>query len=158
MQTRWIAPFTQIAGLVLLGLAVAHFVGNQGELEEQPADPVFLISTRYLFWALAGAELFVALVCLLGKSRMLANGLLLWLVTNLAVYRVGLLFLGVSSVRAYFATMAANFGLSPVGLSVLSGLVVSLLGSGSAVAVIQLWRAKVQPSDAGMAAASAENA
>lgn len=158
MQTRWIASFTQIAGLVLLGLAVAHFVGNQGEIEEQPADPVFLISTRYLFWALAGAELFVALVCLSDRSRMLANALLLWLVTNVAVYRVGLLWLGVSSVRAYFAAMAENFGLSLTGLSVLNGLMMSLLGSGSAVAVIQLWRARAQPIDAGIAAASAENA
>ncbi len=140
MHSRWLKPCTRAAGLVLIGLAAAHLAGNQGHLLIQPAEPVFQVSTRYLFWGLGACELAVGLACLLGSDLMLANGLVLWLTSSLLVYRLGLLDSGVATLRAYYLTMAHAFGVSAGTLNIWFGSAIGGLWCGSGLGVALLWQ------------------
>ena len=140
MRTHGLDSFTRAAGLLLIGFAAAHLAGNQGGITLQPADPVFQVSSRYLFWGLGVGELVVGLVCLLAGDLMLANALLLWLTSVLVIYRLGLLDFGVTTLRAYYQTMAQQFGVSAGALNLLFGLAVGGLWCGSAFGVGWAWK------------------
>ena len=141
MRSPWLRTVTRAAGLVLVGLGAAHLVGNQGQITLQPMDPLLQVSSRYLFWGTGGCELCVGMVCLLAGDLLLANGLVLWLTTCLLVYRVGLLTVGVATLRGYYQTMAEQFGVGAGLLNVLFGTAAGVLWCGSAVGVALLWRA-----------------
>ncbi len=139
MRTRWLTPYTRAAGLLLIGFATAHLVGNQGGITLQPADPIFQVSSRYLFWGLGASELVVGLVCLFASDLMLANALALWLTSVLVIYRLGLLVCGMNTLRAYYQTMGHQFGISAGALNLLFGLAVGSLWCGSAFGVGWAW-------------------
>lgn len=142
MHPRWLNTFTRSAGLGLIALAVFHFVGNQGEIVFQPSEPIFEVSTRYLFWGLAGLELIVALGCLFSKSLLTPNLLLAWLTTNIGLYRLGLLYFGVRTTSAYYETMAHRFGLSNAAMNFACSVALIGLWCGSISVVALLWKPK----------------
>ena len=127
---------------LLVRLAAVHVAGNQGQVALQPADPIFQISTRYLFWGVGACEFFVGMACLLASDLMSANLLLLWLTSSLVIYRLGLLATGVTSLGAYYQTTAHQFGVSTGRMNVLCGLATGSLWCGSALCVAVLWRSR----------------
>src|ERR1035437_9926545 len=68
MQMKAIRFFTDSAGVLLLGMAMAMFIANWASAGlVPPRDPVFMVSMRTIFWIVGALELGVALICLLGE-------------------------------------------------------------------------------------------
>jgi hypothetical protein len=149
MRSHWLRTGTRVTGLVLVGLGTAHLVGNQGEISLQPIDPLLQVSSRYVFWGAGICELCVGLVCLLAGDLLLANGLVLWLTTCLVGYRLGLLHLGVATLRGYYQTMAQELGVGADVLNVAFGAAAGSLWCGSALGVVLLWKADRRKADPG---------
>lgn len=132
MFYRLAKNFGNLAGFILLAIAAMSLVGNVGKLIIQPSDPIFGVSSRYLFWVLAGFELAAAVICLFGNSRSFQNLVVFWLTSNLLIYRLFLFYSGVKTIRAYYDTMAYSFGVSASALNILfgTGIIFLWLGSG----------------------------
>jgi hypothetical protein len=57
-------------------------------------DPIIGIQFRHLMLAVGSIEIVLCLLCFLGKRPILIVTVIAWLATNLAVYRVGLWWMG----------------------------------------------------------------
>ena len=95
MEPKWIRAFVYSAGGVLLAAALGRFIIALGTAPvlDLP-DPLLEIPLRYAVLGVGVLELVVALVCLFGKSLGRQAGLVAWLATNWAVYRIGVFWLG----------------------------------------------------------------
>ncbi len=140
MISRFIQRFSLSAGLLLIAMAMLHIIGNQGENVLQPVDPVFGISTRHVFWVLAGLEVLVATVCLFFKETDFKIISVLWFTSTLLLYRLALLYFGVKTIGAYYDTMAWNFGVSTGVMNFLLAFVTAYLWLGSILFFILLRR------------------
>lgn len=149
------SSFVCTAGLLLLAIGTMQLIGNRGHGLVQPDDPVFAISSRYLFWGVSGVELIVGLICLTARLSSLPITLIAWLTTNLLVYRVALFWFGTRDLKAYFVTMADTFRISPRMIDVLLTLAMGYLLCGSYVVLARAWWAKRRESSAGTTAAAA---
>jgi len=91
MEPKWIRAFVYSAGGLLLAAALGRFIIGLGTAPvlDLP-DPLLEIPLRYAVLGVGAMELAVALVCLFGKSLGPQVGLVAWLATNWAVYRIGL--------------------------------------------------------------------
>jgi hypothetical protein len=138
MNSKFLKSFNTSAGFIFLAMAIAHFIGNQGEATIQPPDPIFDVSSRYLFWILAGVEMLVAIVCLFTKLTSLKTLSIFWLTSNLLIYRLFLYYFGVHSVRAYYSTMAYSFGVSVDTTNVLMALLTAYIWLGSGLSLFML--------------------
>ena len=89
MEPKWIRAFVYSAGGVLLAAALGRFIIALGSAPvlDLP-DPLLEIPLRYAVLGVGVLELAVALVCLFAKSLGRQAGLVGWLATNWAVYRV----------------------------------------------------------------------
>lgn len=87
--------FIRLAGALLLAMALVNIIhaGTNGQSLEI-LDPLLGIPIRMAGLIVGCMELVVALVCLLGKRAGLQAMLIAWLITNFAVYRIGLLWQG----------------------------------------------------------------
>jgi hypothetical protein len=138
---NFVRIFPQSAGALLLGLAVAMFIGNWDSAGiMQPHDPGFMVSMRTLFWAVAFVELTVGLLCL-GETRVwLKLSLVLWLALNIGVYQVGVRWSGLThDFSVYLGTLARAFGLTPRFTYWILNLVYLYLFIGSSASLMWLW-------------------
>ncbi|MBE0544418.1 MAG: hypothetical protein IH623_24005 [Verrucomicrobia bacterium] len=149
MKVQFTQTFSRSAGLILLALATTHFLGNQGGIVVQPLDPIFAVSTRHLFWSLAGIEALLGVVCFSVKSSHLASGLVAWFASNCVLYRLCLLWFGAPDVRAYYDTMSYAFGLSARTVDVGLTLAMGYLLVGSLIVLFWRWKANRVPQSAG---------
>ena len=95
MPQKSVRYFLVSAAVVLFITAAAKLISSVGG---SPllllADPLFGVPFRLLFWIVAGVEVAVGIVCLARKRTYIQAGLLAWLGTNFAAYRIGLLLIG----------------------------------------------------------------
>lgn len=119
------------AGLILVAMATLHLFGNRGENILQPVDPLLGISSRSVFFGLAVLELAAAFVCLFARQLKIQMLCVLWLSSNLLLYRLALLYYGVKTLKAYYETTAFNFGISVNALNILMATGVGYLWFGS---------------------------
>jgi hypothetical protein len=68
IQTTFIRLFYYLAGASLLAFSTALLIVNWTNADViQPHEPLFMMSIRNLYWAVAALASFVALACLFGK-------------------------------------------------------------------------------------------
>jgi hypothetical protein len=88
--------FLRSAGILLLLTAWAKlFTVFSGERILKLHDPILGFRFNYEFAALAAVEIALAYVCLFTRRDNLKLGLIAWLTTNFAIYRVGLWSIGI---------------------------------------------------------------
>jgi hypothetical protein len=137
--TRW---FTNSAGALLLAGALAMFMANWARAGLiQPSDPIFMVSVRNLFWIIGSMALGVALICLFSKQIWLKVTLILWVVTNLGIYRLGLLQReNYHGLGVYLGSISHTFAISTgvAGLILQMGLFYLLFGG--SLTLLWLWR------------------
>lgn len=131
VKSRFERPFLVTAGLILIAMAAAELMGNQGSVAVQPLDPVSGLSSRYLFWALAGIEAVIGVACLVDPGRPANFGLTFWLASYVLIYRASLLFLGVRSMDSYVSTMSLNFEIPVSAMRCLISLGIVYIWCGS---------------------------
>jgi len=141
MQSKSIRFFNYSAGGLLLAVAVALFFSSRvGADIILPRDPIFAISTRYLFWILGGMCLGVALFTLSGEPTFMRAMMIAWLATNLAVYRLGCLWYGGHRLGGYLGSFSDAFGLSTATAGIMAEVLLSYLVFGSYFVMVCLWR------------------
>jgi hypothetical protein len=91
MTPKLFRSFMVSAGTLLLATAAAKLVsaGGNARILQDP-DPILAISFRHLFWIVGVLELVIALICLFGNQPRLQAGLVAWLATSFAIYRLAL--------------------------------------------------------------------
>jgi len=129
-------------GLLLAVAAVLFFSTRAGADIILPHDPIFAISVRYLFWILGGICLGVALFTMSGDPTFIRTTLLAWLATNLAIYRLGYLWNGGSSLGGYLGSFSGAFGVSASTAGIMAEVILAYLVSGSYFTLIYLWQEK----------------
>ena len=132
--------FIYSAGGVLLAAALMRFIiaFDRAQSLSLP-EPVLGIPLRYAVLLVGGFELAVALICLFGRRLGLKLGWLAWVATNYAVYRIGLLTMGIHKQGTCIGSLTdpLHFNRGVTGV-IVSLLPVGLL-LGSYAAVIWLW-------------------
>jgi len=143
---KLIRAYIYSAGSLLLALATVLMLAN---FQRQPTDfipvrdMVLNLQLPALFWILGGMVLLAALLCLFGRQTNLQLGIVLWLATNLIVYRIGLHYMGAKGgVQGYLGEMSDVFGLSTGTMSGLLIAAVWYLVIGSLIAMTLAWAAE----------------
>jgi uncharacterized membrane protein len=87
--------FLRFAGVLLFALGAAKLVSGAGTAQIlQKPDPLFDLQYRYVFLFVGMLEIAVALFCLIKRQKSLLKlGLIAWLASSFAVYRIALLFM-----------------------------------------------------------------
>jgi hypothetical protein len=140
MESKIIRFFNYSTGALLLAVAAALFISSRvGANLILPHDPIFQISIRHLFWIVGGVCLVMAVVALWGEPTFMRAMVIAWLVTNLAVYRLGCLWYGAHSLSGYLGSFAAAFGVSAAAAGTLAEATLGWLVLGSYFILIGLW-------------------
>ena len=142
MQMKAIRFFTDSAGVLLLGMAMAMFIANWASAGlVPPRDPVFMVSMRTIFWIVGALELSVALICLLGERVWWKAAMILWLGLNFLVYQAAFVWTGGHrSFSFYLESLARAFAITPTAAYLILGMVLLYLLSGGSVSLLWLWR------------------
>ena len=133
--------FIYSAGGILLTAAWLRFIiaADSAQSLALP-EPVMGIPLRYAVLLVGGFELAVALICLFGRRLGLQIGWLAWMATNYAVYRIGLLTMGIHQQGTCIGSLTDplhfNRGITGIVVSLLP--VCLLLGSYAAVIWLSL--------------------
>ena len=122
-------------GLILCNLADAKLL--------QPHEPLLAVRMSTLYWVLALGAMAVALACVYVRQARLKLALILWFAGTLAIYRLGLGWQGIPSLRGYLGSLAHAFNLSTTSVDVLLSLLFSYLLAGSAG--LLLWNCLARP-------------
>lgn len=143
MSHKGFRGFMVSAGVLLLATAAAKLVsaGGNARILQFP-DPVFAIPFRRVFWIVGGLELVIALICLFGKWPRLQAGLVAWLATSFAVYRLALNLSGYHSPCHCLGNLTDALHISPETADNAMKVVLAYLLIGSYATVFWLWRQK----------------
>jgi hypothetical protein len=133
--------FIYSAGGILLAAALERFLVAAGSAQALALpEPVLGIPLRVAVLLVGGLELVVALVCLLGRRTSLQLGWLGWLITNYAVYRIGLLAMHCHLQGTGIGSLTDPLRLSRGTLGLVTSLLPFYLLLGSIAAGFGLWR------------------
>jgi hypothetical protein len=136
--------FIRSSGVLLLLSAAAKIVSAFGSAPILSVpDPVLAISFRHEFLGVGLIEIFIGAYCLLGSRPFVQLGLIGWLATSFAVYRLGLLWVGVHVCKC-FGTLSDAFHLSAAKINVISLGLFAYLLLGSYTGVLRAWAARPQ--------------
>lgn len=106
--------YNHSAGVILMMFATAitlMIIAGTGYL--QPYDPVFGISIRILFGALAIVSFFVACCCFFSQDCWLPFLLVMWLTVTFYVYLFGMHDAGCNTLAGFIGDSTYCFGISP---------------------------------------------
>jgi len=132
--------FIYSAGGILLTAALLRFIIAVGSAQVLSLpEPVLGIPLRYAVLLVGAFELVVALICLFGRQVGLQIGWLAWMVTNYAVYRIGLLTMGIHQQGTCIGSLTDPLHFSRGIMGIIAGFLPLYLLLGSYAAVIRLW-------------------
>lgn len=95
MLTRKREWFALTAGMLLALTGMSKLISAGGNARILDiGDPVFQLPFRHLLLLVGALELLIAWQCLFRQERLFSIGLVAWLSTTFAVYRLGLWYLG----------------------------------------------------------------
>lgn len=137
---KLIRRFVYSAGALLLAVAIVLFVSNltAGRVIH-PHDPVCNLPVPSFFWIVGGLGVVVAGICLFAQNIRLQLGFICWFATNLLVYGIGLLCLGVKAgFRGYLLTVSDAFWISCDTANLFLTLLTAYLLVGSLAALVWL--------------------
>ena len=133
--------FIRSAGAILLAAALMRFlIVAGGSPTLLMPEPALGIPLRYAVLLVGGFELVVALICLFGRQTGLQLGWLAWLATNYAVYRIGLLKMGLHQQATCIGSLTDPLHLVRGTTGLVIELIPIYLLLGSYAAVFWLWR------------------
>ncbi len=133
--------FVLTAGGVLALTGVAKIWTGLGDSKFLAVlDPILGIKFGPLMLAVGVAEIAVALVCFLSKSRALALGLVAWLATNFLVYRLGLWWMDWHRPCNCLGNLTDALHISPQMADNVMKVILAYLVFGSYAVVIWRWR------------------
>jgi len=149
MKARLIRLFFFIAGIFLFITAVAKIISGSGASKVlQMPDPILMISFQQIFWLVGSLELLIACVCLFSKRLSLQAGLIAWLATSFAMYRIGLLLSGYHKPCSCMGNLTDAIHVSPqMADNIMKGGLAYLL-IGSYATLFRLWRQHKKPAPA----------
>ena len=132
--------FIRFAGTLLLAISLVNLIqaGTNGQTLSV-FDPLLGIPLRFAALTVGGMELLVALVCLFGKRTGLQTALVAWLMTNFAVYRIGLLWQGCHTQWGCLRNPLDGLRLFPSAADLGMYFILAGLLVGGYAAVLWLW-------------------
>ena len=137
---KWIRYFILSSGAILLAAALTRFLIAAGSAQVMSLpEPVLGIPLRYAVLLVGAFELAMAMICLFGRQTGLQLGWLAWLVTNYAVYRIGLVTMGIHQQATCIGSLTDPLHLTRGVMGFIVGLLPLYLLLGSYAAVIWLW-------------------
>jgi len=140
LTQKSIGFFIKTSGYLLIVTAAAKLVSSFGSVRVlNHLDPVFFIPFRYLLQATAIAEIIVALICFLGKSRQFQSGAVAILSSNFLLYRFGLYWLGFHELCPCLGNLSAMLPISPQATDVVMKIILLFLLIGSYSTLLWLW-------------------
>jgi hypothetical protein len=109
-----LSTLLHLAGVVLFMTGIGKLIAASGSspLMERP-DPLLLFNMKYLILATGAAELLLSLYMFFGSNRSLQSGLVAWMAANFGLYRLGLLFIGVTAPCACLGNVTDMLGIGP---------------------------------------------
>jgi ribosomal protein S27E len=137
---KWIRDFALSVGALLLAAGLERFITAAGDSQVLVmADPLLGMPVRYAVLCVGGMEVLVGLVCLFGRPGGIQTLLLVWLMTNWAVYQAGRLFMG-SNVRcACLDSMTDPLRLSGGWVAQVTALLPFYLLAGAYAVLVVTW-------------------
>ena len=125
--------------LLLTGLAkIISCFGGTGIL--QLPDPIFTISYRYILIGTGITEIFVAMVCFLGKRQLIKSTLVAWLATCFLIYRLGLAWVVYQKPCKCLGNITEELHIPPEAANIAIELILIYLLIGSYTVLYWLWR------------------
>lgn len=141
MRRFLIRSFIVSAGMLLLVTGLAKFIGLfGGEKILQVPDPVFGLPFGYLYLIIGGIEFAVAGVCLFGRKVILQTGLIAWIATGFAVYRMGLVLIDYQKPCPCLGNLTDALHIPPHAADTILKCIVAYLLVGSYAALGWLWK------------------
>jgi hypothetical protein len=132
--------FLNSAAVILFCIAAFNLFGAVGS---GPAlnwpDPLLQLDNRRVLVIWGGLELLVSGVLLAGKSKWVKLALLVWLMTNILVYRVSLWAVGKSNFGDCLGNYVEWFTISPRTMSVVTKGLLSFVLAGSYAFLFLNW-------------------
>jgi hypothetical protein len=137
--------FTFMSGLVLGVVSIAKLVSSFGSAKVLlNRDPLIGIEYQKLFILAGAAEMSVALICFFASSSTLKATLVAWLATCLAIYRLGLTWIGYTQPCNCLGSLTGALHISTRIADTAMKIVLSYLLLGSYIILIWLWTVKRQ--------------
>jgi hypothetical protein len=129
------------AGVVLFITGIAKIWSGLGQARILAVpDPLLGIELGHLLSLVGTAEVVIALACFFSKRQQLLIGLVAWLATNFAVYRLGFLLMGWHRPCSCLGNLTDAIHISPqIADNVMKGVLAYLL-IGSYTTMFLLWR------------------
>lgn len=136
-----IRSYIYVAGALLVITGIAKLVSAMGSARilENP-DPILPLSFRKEFWMVGLFELGVAMVCFFGRKIALQSGLVAWLATNFAFYRLGLVMDDWHRPCPCLGNLTDAIHLAPEIADTAMKIVLAYLLLGSYATLFWLWR------------------
>ena len=104
-------------------------------------DPIFGTAFRQLFWFVGCLELAVSVVCLFEKNMKLKAVLVAWIATSIAIYRLGLLWVGYHKPACpCLGSLTDALHISPETADTTMKIILVYLLIGSYATLFWLWR------------------
>jgi len=144
-MSKAIRFFTQSAGVILLATAAGKLVSANGSARIlQIFDPILSITFRDVFVIISLIEIVVAFICLFGKQVRWQISLLVWLVTNFVIYRIGLFLIGYHKPCPCLGNFTDALYISQQTADTAMKIILAYLLIGSYTSLFWLWRQKRQ--------------
>jgi len=141
MAPKWVRQFIQFAGGLLLMAALLRFlIATSSAQALALPDPVLGIPLRIAVLLAGTLELAAALFCLFGRQTRLQLAGLVWLATNLVVFRVGLLWMHVHPQGTFLGSLTDPLQLAGTKIGFVVGLLPFGFVVGSYAAASSVWR------------------
>ena len=135
--------FICTAGGVLLALSLVSLLGTTGSAQVlRLPDPLLGIPLRLTMLITGAMELVVALVCLFGQRRGLQTTLIAWLITDFAVYQIGMIWQGSHRQWGCLGNLSATLQISPHLANVVMISLFAYLFLGAYATLLWPWFAK----------------
>ena len=139
--------FVYSASLLLLVTALAKIISSTGKAQIlQTTDPILMFPYRWVFYAVGGIELIVALICIFGKRLEFKLGLIAWLGTMFLMYRFGLWWIDWRRPCHCLGNLTDALHIPPQTADTAMKIFVGYLLAGSCAALFWLWKKKQKTS------------
>jgi hypothetical protein len=141
MQKKIIVTFIFSAGILLLLAAAAKIFSSYGTSKIlNSADPLFHVSYRFIFRAVALLEVGVAGICFCAKNINWRVGSIAFMATDFALYRLGLYWMGFRGGCSCLGNLTDALHIPPALADRGMEVVLGYLLAGSFGAWFWLWR------------------
>ncbi len=152
MTRRIIGVFMYSAGLLLLFTALGKLISSTGQEGALAAlEPISQMPFRYVFIIVGVAEICVGLTCFFGKGLLSRAMIVAWFATCLALYRIGLMWIGYHGPCGCLGSLTEMISISPGKADVIMRIALGYLLAGSYGSIFALHKQalQAQPSELG---------